>query len=180
MFGTETVARKSLMGGLTFQSLTKTPLFIACHISICGLGALFRGANPTEHPCGNRTGSAPGFVWNGGRNVLWLSSSEQRYCGIGIFKNVQAYFNKPGVDLLGDNSHLFLLTELHRCWLMSMVLRLLLNRRILELRFYRCMIHRQVLVVKQLEPELETVMKDVVRIVDAVKSNALYQFVKVF
>jgi len=42
------------------------------------------------------------------------------------------------------------------------------------------MIHRQVLVVKQLEPELETVMKDVVRIVDAVKSNALYQFVKVF
>jgi len=63
---------------------------------------------------------------------------------------------------------------------MSMVLRLLLNRRILELRFYRCMIHRQVLVVKQLEPELETVMKDVVRIVDAVKSNALYQFVKVF
>ncbi|XP_042208694.1 SCAN domain-containing protein 3-like [Homarus americanus] len=36
-----------------------------------------------------------------------------------------------------------------------------------------CMIHRQALVVKQLEPELEAFMIDVIKIVNAVKGHAL-------
>ncbi|XP_076065225.1 protein FAM200C-like [Oratosquilla oratoria] len=105
--------------------------------------------------------------------MLLCSPLELGTCCTDVFNKVHACFKKPSVDLKWEDC---IAVSVDGAPAMPghvngfMALAKQQNPDILAIH---CMIHHQALVVKHLEPEVEAVLNDVVKIVNVVKGHAL-------
>ncbi|XP_042222527.1 zinc finger BED domain-containing protein 5-like [Homarus americanus] len=107
------------------------------------------------------------------KEMLLCSPLELRSRGIDVFNKVDAHFKKPSVDLKWED---YIAVSVDGAPAMLGHVSdfvTLAKEQNPKIEVSHCMIYRQALVVKQLEPELEAVINDVIKIVNAVKGHAL-------
>ncbi|XP_068235516.1 protein FAM200C-like [Palaemon carinicauda] len=105
--------------------------------------------------------------------MLLCSPLELTTRGIDMFNKVDAYFKKPSVDLKWEDCIAVSVDGVPAMLGYINGFVALAKQQNPDILVIHCMIHRQALVVKNLEPEVEAVLNDVVKIVNVVKGHAL-------
>ncbi|XP_066952485.1 protein FAM200C-like [Macrobrachium rosenbergii] len=105
--------------------------------------------------------------------MLLCSPLELRTRGIDVFNKVDACFKKPSVDLKWEDCIAVSVDGAPAMLGHINGFVALAKQQNPDILVIHCMIHRQALVVKNLEPEVEAVLNDVVKIVNVVKGHAL-------
>ncbi|XP_068247918.1 protein FAM200C-like [Palaemon carinicauda] len=105
--------------------------------------------------------------------MMLCSPLELRTRGIDVFNKVDACFKKPSVDLKGEDCIAVSVDGAPAMLGHNNGFVALAKQQNPDILVIHCMIHRQALVVKNLEPEVEVVLNDVVKIVNVVKGHAL-------
>ncbi|XP_068200595.1 protein FAM200C-like [Palaemon carinicauda] len=105
--------------------------------------------------------------------MLLCSPLELRTRGIDVFNEVDACFKKPSVDLKWEDCIPVSVDGAPAMLGHINGFVALAKQQNPDILVIHCMIHRQALVVKNLEPEVEAVLNDVVKIVNVVKGHAL-------
>ncbi|XP_066961776.1 protein FAM200C-like [Macrobrachium rosenbergii] len=105
--------------------------------------------------------------------MLLCSPLELRTRGIDVFNKVDACFKKPSVDLKWEDCIAVSVDGAPAMLGHINGFVALAKQQNPDILVIHCMTHRQALVVKNLEPELEAVLNDVVKIVNVVKGHAL-------
>jgi hypothetical protein len=105
--------------------------------------------------------------------ILFCSPLQLRACGIDIFNKVNGYFNTQTINLKWEYCIAASVDGAPAMLGHVSGFLTLAREKNLKIEVTHCMIHRQALVVKRLEPALEAVMHDVINIVNVVKGNAL-------
>ncbi|XP_068250780.1 protein FAM200C-like [Palaemon carinicauda] len=102
-----------------------------------------------------------------------LCSLEMRTHGFDVFNKVDACFKKPSVDLKWEDCIAVSVDGTPAMLGPINGFVALAKQQNPDILVIHCMIDRQVLVVKNLEPEVEAVLNDVVKIVNVVKGHEL-------
>ncbi|XP_068206255.1 protein FAM200C-like [Palaemon carinicauda] len=105
--------------------------------------------------------------------MLLCSPLELRTRGIDVFNKVDACLKKPRVDLKWEDCIAVSVDGAPAMLGHINGFAALAKQQNPDILVIHCMIHRQALVVKNLEPEVEAVLNNVVKIVKVVKGHAL-------
>ncbi|XP_068245162.1 protein FAM200C-like [Palaemon carinicauda] len=105
--------------------------------------------------------------------MLLCSPLELSTRGIDVFNEVDVCFKKPSVDLKWQDCIAVSVDGAPAMLGHINGFVALAKQQNPDILVIHCMIHRQALVVKNLEPEVEAVLNDVVKIVNVIKGHAL-------